>query len=74
MGELHFIAFDDEADDIKEKVESYWTKRADGFFNLRHNEIESAMAKRWIKEITSLLPDKKDLNILDVGCGAGFFE
>ena len=80
MGELHYIAFEDEADNIKEKVESYWTKRAEGFFELRHDEIESEKAKRWTSEIDALLKsypalaDKKNLNILDVGCGAGFFE
>lgn len=74
MGELHYIAFEDEADNIKEKVESYWTKRADGFFNLRHDEIESKKANIWIEEIKRLLPLEKSLKILDVGCGAGFFE
>jgi len=74
MGELHYIAFEDEADNIKEKVESYWTKRADGFFELRHDEIESTKSERWVKEISKLLPEGKALNILDVGCGTGYFE
>jgi len=76
MGELHYIAFEDESDDIKDKVESYWTKRADGFFSLRHDEIESEKASRWVKEFENLIKpatDKK-LNIIDIGCGAGFFE
>ncbi|SDB49442.1 Methyltransferase domain-containing protein [Pseudobutyrivibrio sp. YE44] len=74
MGELHYIAFEDEADNIKEKVESYWTKRADSFFELRHDEIESEKAARWLGEIKKLLPEGKQLNILDVGCGTGYFE
>ena len=74
MGELHFIAFEDEADNIKEKVESYWTKRAESFFELRHDEIESEMSTRWLGEIKKLLPNKSRLNILDVGCGTGYFE
>lgn len=74
MGELHYIAFEDEADDIKEKVESYWTKRADGFFNLRVDEIKSNKAERWVSEIQKLFPSNDKLNILDVGCGTGFFE
>ncbi|MBR1623567.1 MAG: class I SAM-dependent methyltransferase [Pseudobutyrivibrio sp.] len=74
MGELHYIAFEDEADNIKEKVEGYWSKRADGFFNLRHDEIESEKANRWVEEIKRLLPTEEPLKILDVGCGAGFFE
>ncbi len=74
MGELHYIAFEDEADDIKDKVESYWTKRAAGFFDLRHDEIESNKAERWLEEIKKSIPTDKKVKILDVGCGAGFFE
>ncbi len=74
MGELHYIAFEDESEDIKDKVESYWTKRAEGFFELRHDEIESEKADRWYREISKLLPADKSLNILDVGCGTGYFE
>ena len=74
MGELHYIAFEDEAVDIKDRVESYWTKRAEGFFELRHDEIESVKAGRWLQEIKRMLPKKESLNILDVGCGTGFFE
>ena len=74
MGELHHIAFEEEAENIKEKVESYWTKRAESFFELRHDEIESNKAELWTEEIEKLLPKGKSLKILDVGCGAGFFE
>ncbi|MCR5416304.1 MAG: methyltransferase domain-containing protein [Pseudobutyrivibrio sp.] len=74
MGELHYIAFEDEADNIKDRVESYWTKRANGFFDLRHDEIESEKAARWKNEIYKIIPSDRPLKILDVGCGAGFFE
>lgn len=74
MGELHYIAFEDEADNIKEKVESYWTKRAESFFEIRHDELESEKADRWLGEINKLIQKDKALNILDVGCGTGFFE
>ena len=89
MGELHFLAFEDEREDIKEQVKEYWTERADGFFELRHDEIESSKADRWRSEIGKALKkagvltnediavDKnegKRLTVLDLGCGTGFFE
>ncbi|WP_051524696.1 class I SAM-dependent methyltransferase [Pseudobutyrivibrio sp. MD2005] len=74
MGELRHIAFEDEANDIKDKVENYWAKRAESFFTLRHDEIESEKSKRWLDEIQKNIPQSKHLKILDVGCGTGYFE
>ena len=74
MGELHHIAFEEEAGNIKDKVESYWTKRAESFFELRHDEIESEKSAKWLEEIKQLLPAGESLNILDLGCGTGYFE
>jgi tRNA (cmo5U34)-methyltransferase len=86
VGELHFVAFEDERKDIKEQVKEYWTERADGFFELRHDEIESSKADRWKSEIGKALKkagiltnediavDKnegKRLTVLDLGCGTG---
>lgn len=90
MGELKSIAFEEQADDIKDKVQGYWSKRADSFARLREHEIQSQKADRWLHEILGKIGENTDTNdgqierllggeqreikILDVGCGSGFFE
>ncbi len=61
-------------DERKERIVNYWEKRSDSFLEQRSAELHSAMADRWMKEIHAQLPkENKNLKILDVGCGAGFF-
>lgn len=74
MSVLEKIAFEHQSETIKDRVQSYWTKRADTFYALRQGELTSNKYQRWEDEINSLLDEGKNLNILDVGCGAGFFE
>ena len=61
-------------DERKEKIVKYWEKRSDSFLEQRRQELHSTMAERWMKEINTQLPEGKNLKILDVGCGAGFFS
>lgn len=58
----------------KERIKNYWGKRSDSFLEQRRAELHSPLAARWIGEIREYLPEKKELKILDVGCGAGFFS
>lgn len=58
----------------KERIVSYWGKRSDSFLEQRRAELHSPLAERWTSEILKYLPAKKELKILDVGCGAGFFS
>lgn len=74
MGIIKPIHFEEQSSDIKEKTVSYWTKRADSFFELRHEELESNKAPRWLHEIVRKIGTAGSLNILDIGCGSGFFE
>lgn len=74
MSELREIPFDREPEIIKAKVASYWSKRAASFAEIRHDEAHSYKAGMWRNELTERLPQGRYLRILDVGCGAGFFE
>ena len=60
--------------DTKNYIENYWTKRADAFAALRRQELHSEKYSQWQREIVQHLPPAKQLRILDVGCGAGFFS
>ena len=59
-------------DERKERIVNYWEKRSDSFLVQKRQELHSAMAERWMREIHAQLPKAKKLRILDVGCGAGF--
>ena len=60
--------------EIKDKIQKYWTKRAESFFELRHEEIESNKAGRWLSEIKKYIPSDRKIKVLDIGCGTAFFE
>ncbi|MCQ2509017.1 MAG: methyltransferase domain-containing protein [Lachnospiraceae bacterium] len=60
--------------DIKERVVNYWGKRSDTFLDQRRQELHDPITERWLKEIHTYLPDRRPLNILDVGCGSGYFS
>ncbi|MCR4673698.1 MAG: methyltransferase domain-containing protein [Lachnospiraceae bacterium] len=74
MGQLVDIPFEEESVDIKERVQKYWANRSKGFSDMRRDEIESNKAARWTDEFKKATNGKRNLRILDVGCGAGFFE
>lgn len=62
-----------EFDDRKERIAKYWGKRSESFMEQRRAELHSPLMERWRQAIFSRLPKGQKLNILDVGCGTGFF-
>ena len=59
--------------EIEQRVKNYWTKRSHDFGAVRKNELDNDMGARWLREIKDHLPAGKNLRILDVGTGTGFF-
>ena len=77
MGDSPMIAYGkvvNPYDERKERIVHYWEKRSSDFLTHKREELHSAMAERWMKEIRAQLPAGDRLRILDVGCGAGFFS
>ena len=74
MGEISSIPLERESENIKRKVTAYWSKRAGSFSEHKHEEAHSYKASLWGDEFRENLPEGRKLRILDVGCGAGFFE
>ena len=58
---------------LNRRIENYWDKRSAALSNSRRLELGGADFFAWNKIISRLLPAKKSLKVLDVGCGAGFF-
>lgn len=74
MAKLSRIPFEEESVEIKDKVVNYWSKRSESFSEHKHVEIHSGKKKLWQAELAKHFSEKEKLSVLDVGCGAGFFE
>lgn len=58
---------------ISERIEKYWDNRSEDFSRVRMLEISGADFFAWNEIIKKHLPADKNLKVLDVGTGAGFF-
>ncbi|MCR4998627.1 MAG: methyltransferase domain-containing protein [Lachnospiraceae bacterium] len=74
MSHLENIPFEEEQEDIKFCVTNYWMKRAESFYEQRQHELASNKAARWLETFERATEGMENLNVLDVGSGAGFFE
>lgn len=59
--------------EIQEKINNYWSKRADEFSECRLKDLEGFQRKVWTDIISEAVPDGKELRALDIGTGAGFY-
>ena len=59
---------------VKERIEHYWSHRAESFQELRLKEFEDEKHLRWLAEFRRYLPEGRPLRILDLGTGTGFFS
>ena len=59
---------------IKQRIQNYWTKRADSFMEQRLREMTSEKHDRWLTEFRKYLPGDRRIRVLDAGTGTGFFS
>lgn len=57
-----------------EKIKAYWTTQAEAFTEISMDELTSDKFELWYSILAPILANDNALSILDVGCGAGFFE
>lgn len=58
---------------IQEKIDAYWSKRADKFSECRVKDLEGYQREIWTKLIGEAFENCRGLKALDVGTGAGFY-
>ena len=58
---------------LSAKIEQYWTGRAEGYSEVNRHELATGQDRVWFREIQKHLSKEKNLKILDVGTGPGFF-
>lgn len=67
-------------DQLKEENEAYWTNRASGYSEVNKGELRTQQKATWTAELTeqieSAFPGAQphELQVLDMGCGPGFFS
>lgn len=62
-----------DVEEIKQRMTSYWTRRVEQFSALRYKELQGEKHQQWLAELQARLPATTGLDILDIGTGTGFF-
>lgn len=58
----------------QEEINAHWTEGAENYSDIIDQELNSFRAERWKRKILENVPRKERLDILDIGCGPGFFS
>ena len=59
--------------ELKNEIASYWSGRVEKFCRLRRDELNSDKRELWLAELKRFLPQRRPLDVLDIGTGTGFF-
>ncbi|AIQ11308.1 class I SAM-dependent methyltransferase [Paenibacillus durus] len=59
---------------MQERINNYWTDRADDFSELRLHDFNSGLRGKYTEVIKEHLPKLDSPRVLDLGTGAGFFS
>lgn len=60
--------------DEQEKINAHWSAASDNYSRIIHDELGSFRVVSWLRRITKHAPQKDVLDVLDAGCGPGFFS
>ena len=57
------------------ELEQYWSSRAEGYSMVNQEELAGEQREKWLHYLRSHFPDRspKEISVLDVGTGPGFF-
>ena len=58
---------------LLEEIQGYWNHRYTGYSKVNQKELEGIQRERWKKQFERLFPSNKNLKVLDIGTGPGFF-
>ena len=63
---------------LQDEIIRYWTERAPSYSEINQNELHGKQKEKWTsyiqKRIEGVMPGKKNLKVLDIGGGPGFFS
>lgn len=59
---------------MNQTISKYWDTSAAGYSDIVREELDTAMREVWLKLVEDNRPQGEHLQVLDAGCGPGFFS